>query len=78
VIEPIEAATLIKITADDVVLRGLVLAHIVPSHVEDRAALKFERVRRCVVEDNEIRDAPVGIYVSESSDCFTRASTPAA
>jgi nitrous oxidase accessory protein NosD len=43
VIEPVEAATLIRITADDVVLRGLVLANIVPSHVEDRAALKFER-----------------------------------
>ena len=69
VIEPVEAATLIRITADDVVLRGLVLAHVAPSHVEDRAALKFERVRRCVVEDNEIRDAPFGIYLSESSGC---------
>jgi nitrous oxidase accessory protein len=69
IIEPATATTLIRIAADGVVLRGLVLANIVPSHVEDRAAVKFERVRGCVVEDNEIRAAPFGIYLSESSDC---------
>lgn len=69
VIEPAAEGTLIRIVADDVVLRGLVLANIVPSHVEDRAAVRFERVRGCVVEDNEIRDAPFGIFLSEVSDC---------
>ena len=69
VIEPKEAGTLVRIVANDVVLRGLTLTTVVPSHVEDRAAVRFERVQGCVVEDNEIRDAPFGIYLSESSDC---------
>lgn len=69
VIEPAGPGTLIRVTADDVVLRGLVLANVAPSHVEDRAAVRFERVRGCVVEDNEIRNAPFGIYLSEVSDC---------
>ena len=69
VIEPAADGTLIRIVADDVVLRGLVLANIAPSHVEDRAAVRFERVRRCVAEDNEIRNAPFGIFLSEASDC---------
>jgi nitrous oxidase accessory protein len=69
VIEPQEAATLIRVVADDVTLKGLVLAHIPASHVDDRAAVRFERVHRCAVEDVEVRDAPFGIYLSESSDC---------
>jgi nitrous oxidase accessory protein NosD len=46
-----------------------VLTKVASSHVEDRAGLKFERVRRCRVERVEILGAPYGIYVSESSDC---------
>ena len=68
-IEPAAEGTLIRVVADDVAVRGLVLANIVPSHVEDRAAVRFERVSRCVVEDNEIRNAPFGILLSEASDC---------
>jgi nitrous oxidase accessory protein len=69
VIEPIEAATLIRVVADGVTLRGLVLANVAPSHVDDRAALRFDHVRNCAAEDLEVRNAPFGIYVSESSDC---------
>jgi nitrous oxidase accessory protein len=69
ILEPIGAATLIRVTADDVALRGLVLGSVAPSHREDRAALRFERVRRCVAEDLDVRDAPFGIVVVESTDC---------
>jgi nitrous oxidase accessory protein len=69
VVEAATAATLIRVVADEVTVRGLVLANVAPSHVEDRAALRFERVRRCAAEDLEVRDAPFGIYASESSDC---------
>lgn len=69
VIEAAEAATLIRVVADDVTIRGLVLANVAPSHVDDRAALKFEGVRNCVAERLEVRDAPFGIYASKSSDC---------
>jgi nitrous oxidase accessory protein len=68
VIEATAQATLIRVTADNVTIRGLVLAHVAPSHVEDRAALKFERVRGGVAEDLEVRDAPYGIVASESSE----------
>lgn len=60
---------LIHVIADSVVLRGLILSHVEPSHVEDRAVLKFEGVRGCVAEDLEIRDGFFGIYVAKSRDC---------
>jgi nitrous oxidase accessory protein len=62
-------ATLIRVTADDVTLRGLVLADVPASHVEDRAAVRFEHVRRCVADGLEIERAPYGLYLSESADC---------
>jgi nitrous oxidase accessory protein len=69
VIEPTGDHTLVRVVADGVTLRGLVLANVTPSHVEDRAAIKFERVRGCVAEQLEIRNAPFGIYAAESSNC---------
>ena len=69
VIEPAGDHTLIEVVADDVTVRGLVLANVTPSHVEDRAALTFRRARRCVAEALDIRNAPFGIYASESSEC---------
>jgi len=60
---------LIHVTADSVALRGLVLSHVDPSQVEDRAVLKFDGVRGCVAEDLEIREGFYGIYVAGSRDC---------
>lgn len=68
-IEPAEPGTLIRVAADDVTVSGLVLANVTPSYVEDRAAIKFEHVRRCAVEDLAIENAPFGIYLSQSTDC---------
>ena len=68
-IEAIQAATLVHVTANDVTIRGLSFANIAPSHVEDRAAIKLDGVRGCVVEDNQIDGAPFGVVASESSDC---------
>jgi nitrous oxidase accessory protein len=69
VIEAREPATLFRVVADDVIVRGLVLTNVTPSNVEERAAVKFERSHRCVAEALEIRDAPFGIYAVESADC---------
>lgn len=68
-VEPAQPATLLRVTADDVTVSGLVLSHIPPSYVDDRAAIRFEHVQRCTAEDLEIIDAPFGIYASASSDC---------
>jgi nitrous oxidase accessory protein len=68
-VEPREESTLIRVTADHVMITGLALANVTASYVEDRAALRFDHVRGCVAEDLEVRDAPFGIYISQSSDC---------
>jgi nitrous oxidase accessory protein len=75
IIEATTPATLIRVVADDVSLEGLVLTKVQASHVEDRAGLKLEHVRRCRVERVEILGAPYGIYVSESSDCRIAGNT---
>jgi nitrous oxidase accessory protein len=69
VIEGRDAATLIRVVADDVVIRGLVLTNVPASNIEERAALKFEGANRCVAEALEIRGAPFGIYAAQSSEC---------
>lgn len=61
--------TLLRVTADSVVLRGLVLAHVEPSNIEDRAALLLDGVTGCVVEDLEVRDAFFGIYAARTEGC---------
>jgi len=68
VVEALDAASLIHVTADDVTIRGLVLANIPPSHVDDRAAVTLEHVRRTVISDLEIRNAPYGVLATDASD----------
>ncbi len=57
------------VTADSVVIRGLVFQHVIPSATEDRAAILLRGVRGCRIEDNEIRGAYFGIYAMRSADC---------
>ena len=64
--------TIIRITADSVELRGLVLERVASSFVDDRAAIKVEGARGCVVEDVEVRDAFFGIYLAKASGCALR------
>jgi nitrous oxidase accessory protein len=68
-IEATQPASLIQVTADDVTVSGLTLSGVPASHVEDRAAVRFEGARRCVAEGLEIEDAPYGIYASQTADC---------
>lgn len=60
---------ILLVTADSVTLSGLVVSNVQPSHVEDRAAVRFEGVRGCVAEDLEIRDAFFGLYGAGVRDC---------
>jgi nitrous oxidase accessory protein len=61
--------TIILVTADSVVIRGLVLEHVAPSYTEDRAAIRFNHVDHCLLEDSEIRDSFFGVYVAQSKGC---------
>ena len=64
--------TIIRITADSVEVRGLVLERVASSFVEDRAALKVDGARGCVLEDIEVRDAFFGIYLAKAAGCALR------
>jgi nitrous oxidase accessory protein len=69
VLEGRDPSTLIRVVADDVTVRGLVLINIPASNLEERAAIKFERAHRCVADALDIRDAPFGIYAADAADC---------
>ncbi|HVX41022.1 MAG TPA: nitrous oxide reductase family maturation protein NosD [Gemmatimonadaceae bacterium] len=60
---------IIRVTADDVTVRGLVLENVGTSFVEDRAAIRFDRVSRCVVDHNRIENDFFGIYLANVTDC---------
>jgi len=64
--------TLLRVTADSVTIRGLVLERVRSSYVEDRAALRVEGARGCLVEDLDIRDAFFGIYLARTRGCVVR------
>ena len=57
------------VTADNVTFRGLTLRHVEPSFVEDRAAIRFDSVANCVVEDNRLERTFFGIYLARSRGC---------
>jgi nitrous oxidase accessory protein len=57
------------VTADDVTLRDLTLRHVEPSYVEDRAAIRFDSVANCVVEDSRLEGTFFGIYLARSRGC---------
>jgi len=60
---------LIVITADDVTVRGLTLRNIGTSFVEDRAALRVNAARGCVIDGNRVENGFFGIYLANVTDC---------
>ncbi|MEP6990903.1 MAG: nitrous oxide reductase family maturation protein NosD [bacterium] len=66
---------IITIKADDVTVRGLRLAHVATSYVEDRAAIRVENARRCALLDNQVDDAFFGIYLANVTDCRIERNT---
>jgi nitrous oxidase accessory protein len=57
------------VTADDVTIRGLRLAHVGTSYVDDRAAIAVSNASGCSIEDNRIDDAFFGIYLAQVTRC---------
>jgi nitrous oxidase accessory protein len=60
---------LIVVRADDVTVVGLTLRNVGTSFVEDRAALRVEQARGCVIERNRVENAFFGIYLANVNDC---------
>lgn len=59
----------IRVTADSVVIRGMVIEDVGPSAVEDRAGIKLTEVHGCTIEGNRLRNTFFGIYLAKSSGC---------
>lgn len=60
------------VAADDVTVRGFVLTRTGISNMEDRAGIRVRDARRCVIENNRLRDNLFGIYLERSTDCVVR------
>src|SRR5512132_1638108 len=60
---------ILLVTADDVTIRGLVLRNVGTSFVEDRAAIRVNGARGCVIDRNRLENAFFGIYLAHVTDC---------
>jgi len=59
----------LEILADSVVVRGLIIAGVEPSQVEDRAGIRIRGAAACRIESNEFRDTFFAVYAEEARDC---------
>ncbi|MGE0439932.1 MAG: nitrous oxide reductase family maturation protein NosD [Gemmatimonadales bacterium] len=57
------------VTASGVEIAGLVVEHVEPSSVEDRAGIRIEEGTACRIHDNEIRDTFFGIFGAKADRC---------
>jgi nitrous oxidase accessory protein len=64
-----EERQLMRVAADSVTIRGLVLRNVGTSYMEDRAAITVENATHCVIEDNRIENAFFGIYLANAGWC---------
>jgi nitrous oxidase accessory protein len=69
VLEGTGAHGLLRVTADSVTLRGLVLRNVDRSFIDDRAAVQLDSVAACVLEGNRIERAFFGIYLKGVRGC---------
>jgi nitrous oxidase accessory protein len=69
VLEGSGAHGLLRVTADSVTLRGLVLRNVDRSYIVDRAAVVFDSTAACVVEGNRLERTFFGIYLKGARDC---------
>jgi len=60
---------LIVVKADDVTVRGLTLRNVGTSFVEDRAAIRVDNARGCLIDDNRVENGFFGIYLANVNDC---------
>lgn len=60
---------ILVVSADNVTLRGLTLRGGASSFMEDRAAVLFDSVANCVIEDSRLEGTFFAIYLSRSRGC---------
>ncbi|MEO6057391.1 MAG: nitrous oxide reductase family maturation protein NosD [Gemmatimonadales bacterium] len=59
----------LRLRADGVTVRGLTIRNVGASFTEDRAGIRLEGVRACVIADNRLLDTFFGIYAARAADC---------
>ena len=69
VVDGEHARQIMRITAPDVTVRGLVFRNVGVANTEDMAAIKVVNTHGCIIEDNEIDDGFFGIYLQQVTDC---------
>jgi len=60
----------VRITADNVMLRGFTIINSGRSEIEDIAGIKVEGSRGCIIKDNVLRDNFWAIYLANAKDCI--------
>jgi nitrous oxidase accessory protein len=63
------AHEVLTLEADGITVRGLTIRNVGVSYTEDRAGIRLERVRRCVIAGNHLLDTFFGIYAARAADC---------
>lgn len=63
------AHEVVTVTADSVVIRGFTVRNVGVSFTEDRAGIRLDGVRGCVVEGNRLIGTFFGIYAAKAADC---------
>jgi nitrous oxidase accessory protein len=69
------AHEVLRLRADGITVRGLTIRNVGVSFTEDRAGIRLDRVRGCVVADNRLVGTFFGIYAARSSDCVLSGNT---
>jgi nitrous oxidase accessory protein len=60
----------LRLRADGITVRGLTIRNVGASYTEDRAGIRLDRVRKCVIADNRLLGTFFGIYAARASDCI--------
>ena len=61
---------LVVVEADSVTVAGFALRNTGITFTDDRAAIRVEDSRHCVIRDNRVDDAFFGIYLANSGECL--------
>ena len=63
------AHEILTLQANGITVRGLTIRNVGASFTEDRAGIRLDRVRGCVVADNHLENTFFGIYAARAADC---------
>jgi nitrous oxidase accessory protein len=63
------AHEVLTLRANGVTVRGLTIRNVGSSFTEDRAGIRLDRVRDCVIAGNRLLDTFFGIYAARAADC---------